>query len=250
MVLPVEVTAARQTLRYRLPAAAAGRLHLTVPGDVEMRSGTPVLQRTLDGTAGVTRFELLPTRGPTALEMTLNNRLAQRQHVVVARQVMVDELTETYERLHVTASMQVVHGAVEQFRFLAPAGFEFTQVTAAQLARWQVSQDGDGSILEVLLRGPETGTVLLQITAERLAPALAGWRMPQLRPLDVAGSVSVLGLLAEDRLRLNTLTPQGLIPINAQTLTDRLPPGVLAAEPGAPRCGRWPPSMRRSRNTR
>ena len=74
--------------------------------------------------------------------------------------------------------------------------------------------------------------MLLQITAERLAPALAGWRMPQLRPLDVAGSVSVLGLLAEDRLRLNTLTPQGLIPIDAQTLTDRLPPGVLAAEPG------------------
>ena len=58
--------------------------------------------------------------------------------------------------------------------------------------------------------------------------------MPRWQPRDVAGCVSVLGLLAEDRLRLDTLTTEGLIPIDAQTLTDRLPPSVLAAEPGAP----------------
>ena len=245
MVLPVEVTAARQTMHYRLPSAATARLQLSVPGDVEVRSGAQVMQRIVDASAGVTRFDLLPARGPTTLEMTLNNRLAQRQQVVVARQVMVDELTETYERLHVTASMQVLHGSTQRFRFTVPAGFEVTRVATAQLARWEVTQQQDHSLLDIQLRTPETGTVLLQLTAERMSPALTGWQMPRLQPLEVAGCVSVLGLLAEDRLRLDALSAEGLIPIDAQTLTDRLPPSVLAAEPGRPPSVPWQPTMRR-----
>ncbi len=234
MVLPVEVTAARQKLQYRLPTAAAMQWRLVVPGDVEIRGGAEVLQREVDTAAGVTRFELLPSSGDTTLEMTLNNRLAQQQSVVVARQVIVDELTEAYERLHAIASMKMLHGASQRFRIILPDEFEVTRVSTPQMARWEVTPSGEQQILEVQLRSPESGTVVIQLTAERTAPPLTGWRMPQLQPLDVAGCVSAFGLLAEDRLRLKSLTPKGLIPIDTRTLTDRLPPSVLAADPGAP----------------
>ena len=235
MMLPVEVTAARQTLRYRLPVATTGRMRLTVPGDVEVRSGAAVRQRVVDAAAGVTRFELLPPQGETALELTLNNRLSQRQQVIVARQVIVDELTETYERLHATISLRVLHGSAEQFRLAIPADFEVTQIATPQMARWEMNSSDGQNVVVIQLRGPTTGTEVLQLTAERTTPPLTGWQMPQLQPLDVASCVSAFGLLAEDRLRLQSLTPQGLIPIDTQTLTDRLPASVLTAEPGAPR---------------
>ena len=46
MVAPLETTSAQQMLNFRLPRAAAGRLRLTVPGDVEIRSGADVAART------------------------------------------------------------------------------------------------------------------------------------------------------------------------------------------------------------
>ncbi len=75
MVAPLETTAAQQMLSFRLPRAAAGRLRLTVPGDVEIRSGADVAGRVVDHAAAVTRFELLPTAGDATLLMSLNSHL-------------------------------------------------------------------------------------------------------------------------------------------------------------------------------
>ena len=84
MAAPLETTAAQQMLFFRLPRAAAGRLRLAVPGDVEIRSGADVAGRELDRAAGVTRFELLPTAGDATLVMSLNSHL-QRQRAGRAR---------------------------------------------------------------------------------------------------------------------------------------------------------------------
>ena len=75
MVAPLETTSARQMLFLHLPRAAAGRLRLSVPGDVELRGGADVAGRVLDRAAGVTRFELLPTAGDAELVMSLNSHL-------------------------------------------------------------------------------------------------------------------------------------------------------------------------------
>ena len=93
MVAPLETTAAQQMLSFRLPRAAAGRLRLTVPGDVEIRSGPDVAGRVVDHAAGVTRFELLPTAGDATLVMSLNSHLQRREQAVIARSVLVDEVT-------------------------------------------------------------------------------------------------------------------------------------------------------------
>ena len=82
---------------------------------------------------------------------------------------------------------------------------------------------------------------MLQITANRSPAAdkdwlasLQDWKFPQLVPLDTAGSVAVVGLLVEDRLRPEKITTTSLLPIDSQAILGAIPASVLSAEPGAP----------------
>ena len=235
MVAPLQTTAARQILNFRLPTPAAATLRLTVPGDVEVKSGAPVIARTFDEAAGQTRIDLLPQRGDVSLVMTLNSRLKRKDRVVVARSVLVDEVTASYERLHATVSMAVLHRAVDQFRFAVPAGFEVTDVRSPQLARWAIATEGGRRILEVQLREETTETTVLNLSVVRAAPDLAAWSLPKLEPLDVAGHVAVVCLAVEDRLKAEAVAADGLIRIDTSVLAQALPATVLEAQPGAAR---------------
>jgi hypothetical protein len=128
MVAPLETTAARQMLHFRLPQASATRFRMTVPGDVEIKGGADVIAREFDEAAGLTRFELAPRRGDVSLVMSLNSRLERKERAVIARSVIVDEVTEAYERLHATVSLAILHRAVDRFRFVVPEGFDVTDV--------------------------------------------------------------------------------------------------------------------------
>jgi hypothetical protein len=235
MVAPIQTTAARQILNFHLPMPAATTLRLTVPGDVEVKSGAPVIARTFDEAAGQTRIELLPQHGDVSLVMTLNSRLKRKDRVVVARSVLVDEVTASYERLHATVSMAVLHRAVDQFRFAVPAGFEVTDVRSPQLARWAIATEGGRRILEVQLREETTETTVLNLSVVRASPDLAAWALPKLEPLDVVGHVAVVCLAVEDRLKAEGVAAEGLIPIDTSVLMQALPATVLEAQPGAAR---------------
>jgi len=248
MVAPVETTAALQTLNFAAPVTAATRLRLRVPGNVEVKSGASVVSRAFDEAAQATEFELLPQRGRVSLVMTLNNRLLQTQRVVLARSVIVDELTASYERLHATFSMAILHRPVDSFRFALPDGFELTDVKCAQLAHWTVVRsptsqssstsqpDAGGSqrVVEVQLRQPTTENVVIMLSAVRTPARLEEWALPDLKALDVAGDVAVVGVLLEERLKVQTLRSARLIPIDTNVLTTALPATVFEAEPGAP----------------
>ena len=128
LTAPLQTAAAQQTLQLTLPTIAATRLKLTVPGNIDVkggRGGRSAARMTWRPTARV--LELLPQRGGMAVVMSLNNRLLQDQRVFVARSVIVDEVTQGYERIHATISYRVLHGAVEKLRLAVPAGFEVTQ---------------------------------------------------------------------------------------------------------------------------
>ena len=234
MVAPLETTAARQVLNFRLPRPAAVKLRLTAPGDVEVKGGADVIGRAVDEAARVTRFELLPREGDTSLLMTLNSHLQRQQQAVVARSVLVDEVTEAYEKLHATISLSVLYRAVDHFRFVVPEGFEITEVSSPLLARWDVQPDGPRKLLNVRLREQTTDTVVLNLSAIKTPSRLEGWRAPRLEPLDVVGQVAVVGLLVEDRLQAESLAAEGLIPIDAAVLSQALPQSVLGAAPGTP----------------
>ncbi len=218
MTAPLETTAARQVLNYRLPRPAAATLRLEVPGDVEIKGGADVIGRKVDTAANLTRFELLPRPGDTSLLMTLNSRLHRRERAVFARCVVLDEVTGAYEKLRATVTLSVLHRAVDRFRFVVPDGFEITEVASPLLARWEVVSEDDRRVLEARLREQTTETVTLGITAIRAPAKLEGWSAPRLVPLDVIGSVTVLGLLVDDRLKAESLSGEGLIPIDASVL--------------------------------
>ncbi len=129
----VETAAAERTLSFQIPTPPATRLRLSVPGHVELKSGGTVILRRTDEDAQTTEFDLLPRRGANNLVLSLNNRQLQNERVVVAHGVLIDEITSAYERLHVTASLSVLHGATDRFRFALPEGFE---VTGASAPRW------------------------------------------------------------------------------------------------------------------
>ena len=124
----LQTAAAQQTLQLTLPTQAATRLDLSVPGNVELKGGAAVLQRTYDAAADKTRLELLPHQGSMALALSLNNRLTQEQRLLVARSVIVDEVTQGYERLHATVSYRLLHGTADQLRLVVPTGFDVVKV--------------------------------------------------------------------------------------------------------------------------
>jgi len=234
MVAPLETTAARQVLHFRVPRPPAASLRLTVPGDVEVKGGADVVSRVVDEAAGVTRFELLPRSGDTTLLMTLNSRLMRRQQAVVARSVLVDEVTEAYEKLHATVSMAVLHRAVDRFRYVVPEGFEVTEVSSPMLARWDVEDDAQRKILNVQLQEQTTDTVVLNLSAIKTPSQMDAWRFPKLQPLDVVAEVSVLGLLVERRLDAQSISAEGLTAIDTSVLSQALPATIFNAAPGTP----------------
>ncbi|MFZ1935523.1 MAG: DUF1559 domain-containing protein [Thermoguttaceae bacterium] len=232
MVAPLETTAARQVLTFRLPHPPAAKLRLAVSGDVEVKGGADVISRSVDAAAKVTRFELLPRQGDTSLVMTLNSHLQRQDRAVVARSVLIDEVTQAYEKLYATVSLGILYRAVDQFSFIVPEGFEISEVTSPLLARWDVRREGGRKVLGVKLREQTTETVVLKVAAVHTPARLDGWSAPRLDPLDVVGSVAVVGLLVEDRLKAESLATRGLIPVDTAVLTDVLPPNLLSGEPG------------------
>ncbi|MAE63893.1 MAG: hypothetical protein CMJ18_06435, partial [Phycisphaeraceae bacterium] len=229
MVAPVRTLAARQVLHVRLPDAASTRLRLTVGGNVEVRSGAAVVGRRFDPDRDVTRLDLLPPRGALNLAMTLNSRLLRRERFVVARGVLIDEKTETYERLHATMSMDVMHRPVDRFRFAVPEGFDVTKVAAPEVARWTVRADGARRLLDVTLREPTARMVVLKIAAQRNVPAAGAWSLPRLEPMDVAGRMTIVGLLLDERLSAESIESEDLVPVYTGVLAQALPDGVLEA---------------------
>ena len=245
MVAPLETTAARQVLNFRLPRPAATRLRLTAPGDVEIKEGADVVSRTVDDAAKVTRFELLPREGDTSLVMTLNSHLQRQQRAVVARSVLIDEVTQAYEKLHATVSLGILYRAVDRFSFVVPEGFEITEVGSPLLARWDVRQEGGRRLLNVRLREQTTETVVLKIAAIRTPGPLDAWRAPRLEPLDVVGGVTVLGLLVEDRLKAESLAPRASSPSTPPYSAGRCRRPSSKAGRARRRSAWWRPGMRR-----
>ena len=231
-VAPVQTSAARQKISIRLPSAGAAKLRLTVPGDVEVKSGASVVSRTFDEEKAETRFELLAPRDQLNLEMTLNSRLLKEDRVVLAQSVVVVEVTEAYESLHATVSLDILHRALDRFEFELPTGFEVTSVRSPELARWALRTEGDVQVLEVLLREEQTGTVTLGIAGTRSDPDLETWQFPQLTPRDVVGQVAVIGILAEDRLTARDVRAEQLIDVDRGVLLQALPASVVDAEAG------------------
>ena len=238
MVAPLEMTAAQQELRFRFTNAAVGKWHLTVPGDVEIKSGADVVSRELDAKANVTRFELLPRGGDTAINMSLNSHLQRRDQAVASRCVVFDEVTEAYQRLHATVTFWVLHRAVDRLSFFVPEGFEVTEIDSPLLARWDIAPEDERKVngrkvVNVRLREQTTDTVVLSVSAIKTPSQLSKWHMPRLELRDVVSQVTVLGLVVQSDLKTESLAAENLIAIDTAALAGALPASLARPEPDA-----------------
>ena len=234
LIIPIVSAVDRQSLNFQLPTPSSTRFSLAVPGDVTIKEGAEVIRRHFDEQDGMTRFDILPPAGPTQLSLSLSNRRLRERSAVVARSVLVDEITEAYERLHATVSLGLLHGAAAEFRFVIPTGFEVTSVATPLLARYVLEEVGPRRILRVTLREPSRETVVVNISAIKTPSQLSEWKFPRLLPLDTVGQVAVVGLLLEDRLSMRSLEHESLLPLDNDVLTAAIPESVFRVEPGAP----------------
>lgn len=233
LTAPLTTAAAQQTLTLRLPTPPAAGLKLTAPGNVEIKGGAEVASREYDMEDNQTRFELLLRPGDHTIVMSLNNRQVQDQRVLVARSVLVDEVTQGYERLHASISCRVLQGAADKLQFTLPKDFEVTSIVSTALSRWEIEPGDEKQTINIALREATSETIVLELLASR-APVLTEWKFPQLDVVDAAGHVAVLGLLVEDRLQPQQIAATGLLPLDAVALAQALPLSVTNPEKGAP----------------
>lgn len=239
MTVPMQTSAARQSMSIQLPSPSATRFNLTVPGNVEVKSGIPVANRVYDADKNTTEFDLLATRESMTIVMSLNNRLLKDERVAVSRSVMIHKLTPHTQEMHVTCSMDVIHGALEEVEFNVPMGFQVSQVSTELLSQWEIKDPPQGAEdlgkrLVVKLRQPTREDFVLNITAARNAGAVGDWKAEDIRPIDVAGHVSVVGVLADIELESAKLVSKGVIPIDHEFLMAALPKSIQSTNGGNP----------------
>ncbi len=229
MTVPMQTTAASQSMTLQLPVSGPSNFHLTVPGNVEVKSGLPVANRIFQADANETQFDLLIGRKPVSLAMSLNNRLLKDEQVVVARSVLIHKLMPSEQQMHVTCSLDVIHGAVQQIQFKVPDGYVISQVASELLSQWEIAPGDGGEVLNVQLRQPTRDDIVLQIVATRSVKQEDDWRAPNFRPLNIAGHVAVVGILADINLQTEKIQSQGAIPIDHEFLAAAIPETTLAA---------------------
>ena len=231
MTVPLQTSAARQVMSLQLPSPSTTSFKLKVPGNVEVKSGVPVVERTYNQANNTTQFDLLPSRKTMNIVMSLNNRLLKDEQVAVSRSVLIHKLTPHSQEMHVTCSMDVIHGVLEQVEFSVPDGFQVSHVFTELLSQWEIKdapQDSDesGKRLVVKLRQPTREDFVLNITAVRNTGAVGQWKADDIRPIDVAGHVSVVGVLADTALKSAKLVSEGVIPIDHEFLLAAIPESI------------------------
>ena len=179
LVMPVATDAAQQSLQFQIPTAPTGELILSVPGNIEIKSGAAVVSREVDDASATTKFKILPTAAPMSMVMSLNNRKLRDQSTVVARGVIIAEVTQAYERIHATMSLGVLNGAVDEFRFAIDDDLEVNSVTSELLSRWSIEKVEGKQQLVVSLRTTTTERTIVNIRLDRTNRKLEAWRMPK-----------------------------------------------------------------------
>ena len=147
--------------------------------------------------------------------------------------MLVDEVTEAYERLHATVTLAVLHRAVDRFRFVVPDGFEITEIGSPLLARWDVETESGRKVANISAPRTDGRNRRAQHYGGQDTVPVGGLAIARLEMLDVVGQVAVVGLLAQEQLKVESLAAEGLIAIDTQVLARAMPTALARSEQGA-----------------
>ncbi|MDR1962890.1 MAG: hypothetical protein LBQ50_03830 [Planctomycetaceae bacterium] len=237
MTTPLEIDATRQRLQFHLPYGTKTTFQLSVPGDVELKSGAAVLSRKVEN--GTTHFNLLlpPGNNVTEILMTLNSHRVGTYSAVLVRSVQFAEVTEQYERLHATVSLSEFHQGVRETSFFVPTGFEITEVRSVFLDRWNVQKSDDADkrdVLTIRFREQIPGLTTIYLSAMKSEKTNTAWHFPSFEPVDTVTHSAVLGLLLDQDLEMFNVETNNIFPINTLSLKEAIPPSAFESLPGSP----------------
>lgn len=225
---------AKQSVGLQLPPASLNELTISVDGNVELTAGAAVISRRYNQPTNRTVFELVPSRDLMNLVLSVNNKKLQEKKSILAKSVFIHELTSNYEQIHARVNVDILYGETDQVRFELPENFQVTEVTCPELANWRIESQAGTSILVVQLRESIQNSFALNIAAASTQLTPEKWVLKQLKPIGFSGTVSVVGLVAEERFELQSISAGGLIAIDNQQIQASIPETVFKTSAGAP----------------
>ncbi|MDR2345881.1 MAG: hypothetical protein LBE18_07415 [Planctomycetaceae bacterium] len=257
---PLEIDSTRQRLVFQLIHGAKNSMRLSIPGDVELKSGASVISRKVEEQSGgnntkslTTHFDLLAdyNNRQTDITMSLNSHKIGAYQAVQARSIQFAEVTEQYEKLHATISLTEMHQGISQAEFDVPEGFEITDVVSILLDKWNVEKNDKNKIdgnkidgnskrdkLKLKFREQLPGLTTIYLSAIKVNQLSdiksTEWQFPLFNPCGTASNSAVLGLFIEQELEMTNLVSDKLYPIDPINLRNVIPTSALKISPGAP----------------
>lgn len=220
-----------QKLGVALLPIPVSEVDVIVDGNIEMRSGAAVRQRTYDADSNKTRFQLVTTSPNLEWTMSLNNKTLREDRTVLASSLLIADISASHDTVHVTTSFDILNGASESVSFEIPDGYEVLNVQSEAMARWKVDSQASPRKLVIDWRSPVLEKAITQIALIRTgvssdAPGESEplqWRCPAWKPLDVDGFSTLVGIRVDSRLSLKHLEQQDVLPIDQHVLADAPP---------------------------
>ena len=231
--IPVQNQDNSRHLQLTLPAGVTGRLRLEAGGDVILKNGPPVLQRTFQPERNVTVFTLLPQRGPLHITLSLNNRFMPGERMLLADCRLLDILGEKDETLTAAVILKVSQQPLPQLRLRIDPAFSVVAVNGQPglIASWEMQ-----SAHELLIHFSEalSGSTSLEINAiRRQCPwdgAGAPWQFPEFQVLDAYQSSTFAEVRKHPRLQLEHLQGESVLFHPCHLAAKILPPEPEGAD--------------------
>ncbi|MBL7184919.1 MAG: hypothetical protein ISS70_01225, partial [Phycisphaerae bacterium] len=166
-------------LKYRIPSAAITTLELMIPEENLKVDVQPMLAAT---TSQVEAEGIKATRVQAFLGSTTEIRLSWKpkteaatelEPVIICEQFQHVNVAEALINYVVTSDYSIHRGRVDSFTIQLPGEFRVTDVTGANIARWDIETSDDPTdtqttqTLKVKLYSPAEGKYTLTVTTER-----------------------------------------------------------------------------------
>jgi len=76
-----------------------------------LTSGPAVVGRVYDAAVNRTSFQLVPSRELMSMTMSVNNKKLQAKKSILAKSVVIHELTSNYEQIHARVNVDILYGS-------------------------------------------------------------------------------------------------------------------------------------------
>ena len=166
-----------------VPAAVAGAMKLTAPGDLEIHASVPVAAPVYDKASDKTTVELT-LGGQTDLSVTLlgNGRAEDQRAILLGESAEAVQLTGANQTLTCQHTVQVLRRGVRELQFTLPREWTITDVTCPNMVKWLIEPLDKSDVnlnqtLTVRLRSASRGMQQVSIKATAKFTGLT-WRSP------------------------------------------------------------------------